>query len=155
MLNARVRKVVLNLFMAWFTLQASAEEIDWMTNLDEALKKAKAEKKVVLLDFTGSDWCGWCMKLKREVFDTPEFASYASRNVVMVEIDFPMHKPQSDDLKKQNEALQAKYEVKGYPALIILDSEGNQIGSMKYMPGGPQPFITRLKKIKNKAALKA
>jgi thioredoxin-related protein len=139
----------LSLLMA---IHLGAAELNWLTSVPEAQKKAKAENKMVLLDFTGSDWCGWCIKLKKEIFDTKEFAEYAKDNLVLVEIDFPQRKQQSDDLKKANAALQKQYKVRGFPTLIILDSEGKQLGELGYMQGGPQPFITRLNKLKPKAA---
>ena len=67
-------------------------ELQWLTDTKTALEKARQENKAVLLDFTGSDWCGWCMKLKSEVFDQPEFAQFAQANLVLVEVDFPKRK---------------------------------------------------------------
>src|ERR1017187_4807538 len=69
--------------------------LEWLTDVPAALARAKAENKTVLLDFTGSDWCGWCMRLKAEVFDQPEFSTYAHANLILVELDFPHHKTQS------------------------------------------------------------
>ena len=77
----------------------------WTTDYAKALAQAKTEKKLVLLDFTGSDWCGWCMKLDKDTFDQPEFADYAAKNLVLVQLDYPQHKEQSDDLKSANAAL--------------------------------------------------
>src|SRR3954465_4955013 len=94
----------------------------WGENYEKALEQAKAENKLVLMDFTGSDWCGWCIKLNKEVFSTPEFAEYAKKNLVLVEVDFPNKKPQSAELKKANEALQEKYKIEGYPTVIVLNS---------------------------------
>jgi thioredoxin-related protein len=148
-----MKKLFMNLFLAWLTVQtAGAKDLEWLTNASEAQKKAKDEKKIVLLDFTGSDWCGWCMKLKKEVFDTKEFVEFATKNLVLVEVDFPMQKKLPEEQKKANEDLQKKYGVEGYPTIILLDGDGKKIGQMDYMPGGPKPFITRLKKIKSKAA---
>lgn len=145
-------KLLMGCLMAWMTLHATAADLEWLTSLPEAQKKAKAEKKLVLMDFTGSDWCGWCIKLKKEVFDTKEFADYAKTNLVLVEVDFPMRKEQSSEIKEANAALQKKYAVRGYPTLVVLDSEGNQVGQLGYQPGGPKPFITRLSKLKVKSS---
>ncbi len=131
-------------------LQAAAAELEWLTDLPKAQAKAKEEKKLVLMDFTGSDWCGWCIKLHKEVFSKPEFAEYAAKNLVLVEVDFPRKKKQSPELKKANAALQEKYKIEGYPTIIVLDSDGRKIGELGYQPGGPKPFIEKLEKLKKK-----
>src|SRR5436190_6758968 len=94
----------------------------WDDNYDKAIAQAKEEKKLVMLDFTGSDWCGWCIKLNKEVFSKPEFSDYAKKNLVLVEVDFPRTKKLSSEQKKANEALQEKYQIRGYPTLVVLDS---------------------------------
>ncbi len=142
----------MSVLMAWLTVQAGAKDLEWLTSAPDAQKKAKEAKKIVLLDFTGSDWCGWCMKLKKEVFDTKEFSDYADKNLVLVEVDFPMRKKLPEAQQKANAELQQKFAVRGYPTLVLLDGDGKQIGQLGYMPGGPEPFITRLNKLKAKAA---
>ena len=92
----------------------------WDDDYEKALARAKTEKKLVLLDFTGSDWCGWCIKLEKEVFSKPEFKTYAKENLVLVEVDFPQGKRQSAKLKAQNEKLQKEFGIQGYPTLIVL-----------------------------------
>lgn len=91
-----------------------------------ALEKAKAENKKVLLDFTGSDWCGPCIELKKRVFSQSEFRSYAQKKLVVVEIDYAKRKPQTPELKKQNEKLGREYRIDetGYPTIVLLDSNG-------------------------------
>jgi protein disulfide-isomerase len=131
-----MKKLFMNLFMAWLTVQAGAKDLEWLTSAPDAEKKAKEEKKVVLLDFTGSDWCGWCMKLKKEVFDTKEFAEYADKNLVLVEVDFPMHKKLPEAQQKSNSALQEKYKVNGYR----LDCSGTSCGyNRRTRRGGEGP----------------
>ena len=146
-----MKKIIVGLFAVVALLSAGAEEVQWMTDLSKAQAKAKAEKKIVMLDFTGSDWCGWCIKLHKEVFSKPEFAKYAKDNLVLVEVDFPHEKKQTEELKKANEALQEKYKIEGYPTIIVLDSQGQKIGETGYVPGGPKAFIAELDKIKKKA----
>jgi thioredoxin-related protein len=146
-----MKKVVLGLVAGLVLLQAGAEELQWMTDLPKAQEKAKTEKKLVMMDFTGSDWCGWCIKLNKEVFSTPEFAEYAAKNLVLVELDFPNKKPQSAELKKANQALQKQYNIEGYPTIIVLNGEGKKIGTLGYQPGGPKAFIEALEKLKKKA----
>ncbi len=120
---------------------AEDEESGWMTSYKEALDKAKAEKKPILADFTGSDWCGWCIKLKNEVFATDEFKKWATENVVLLEIDFPRRKPQNEELKKQNQELQRKFGIRGYPTIIFIDAEEKVLGKSGYLPGGPKNWI--------------
>jgi thioredoxin-related protein len=121
---------------------AKAEEPElWKTDFKAACEEAKKTKRPILVDFTGSDWCGWCIKLKEEVFDKPEFQEWARKNVVLLELDFPKQKEQSDDLKKQNEELRAKYQVRGYPTILFLDAKGKVLGRSGYKPGGPEAWI--------------
>jgi protein disulfide-isomerase len=100
------------------------------------------------MDFTGSDWCSWCIKLHKEVFSQKDFVAYAKNNLILLEVDFPQNKPQAKALKKTNEALQKKYNVEGYPTIIVLDGEGKQLGTLGYQAGGPGPFIEKLKALK-------
>ena len=129
-------------------LVAFAEDATWITDAAKAQTQAKAEKKLVMLDFTGSDWCGWCIRLNKEVFSKPEFAEYAKKNLVLVEVDFPRRKELSAEQKKANAALATKYAIRGYPTLIILNSVGQKVGKLDYMAGGPSAFIAELEKLK-------
>ena len=145
-----MRKIAIGILVCGALLQAEAAELNWLTDLPKAQAKAKEEKKLVMLDFTGSDWCGWCIKLNKEVFSKPEFAEYASKNLVLVEVDFPRTKKLSAELKKANAALQEKYKIQGYPTIIVLNSDGKKVGELGYEPGGPKPFIAGLEKLKQK-----
>ncbi len=140
-------------FIAFFfvlTLSVRASDDGWLTDYEAAAKKASAENKTMLLDFTGSDWCGWCIKLDKEVFSQPEFAAYAKKNLVLVKVDFPRGKPQSATVKKQNETLAAKFKIQGYPTIVILNGQGVQIGELGYQQGGVKPWITELEKVVKK-----
>src|SRR4051812_3896083 len=106
---------------------AFAAEDEWLTDLAKAQTKAKAEKKMVFMDFTGSDWCPPCKALKKNVLSSPDFLNYAKKNLVLVEVDFPRSKPQPEELKKANQALQEKFKIEGYPTVIVLDAEGKQL----------------------------
>ena len=142
-----MKKLAITLFaFAALTLQGlRAEELTWTTDLPKAIEKAKAEKKMVLIDFTGSDWCGWCIKFKKETLDTPEFAKYAKENLVLVELDYPSKKAQTDELKKANAELKKQYKVSGFPTLVVLNGEGKEIGRQRgYLAGGPGAFIKEL-----------
>ena len=123
----------------------------WLTNYDEALQQAKETNQLVLVNFTGSDWCGWCKRLHHEVFETPEFNRYAEEHLILLKIDFPRVTSQPPELKKQNGALAQKYGVNGFPSIVILDEEGNPIGRFGYERGGPERFLKKLKKIEEKA----
>ena len=143
-----MKKIALGLLMCGMLLRAGAEESNWTTDVPKAQAAAKAEQKLVMMDFTGSDWCGWCIKLHKEVFSKPEFAEYAKKNLVLVEVDFPRAKKQTDDLKKANQELQRKYSIEGYPTIIVLNGDGKQVGQLGYMQGGPKAFIAELEKLK-------
>jgi thioredoxin-related protein len=121
-------------------------ELLWAADLPKALAQAKAESKIVLLDFTGSDWCVWCIKFDDDILSQPEFAAYAKTNLVMVLLDFPNAKQQSDALKKTNQVLQEKFKVDGFPTYVALNPDGKEIGrQVGYLSGGPQAFIAELK----------
>jgi protein disulfide-isomerase len=120
----------------------------WLTSLEQAQAQAKAEHKLVLLDFTGSDWCGWCKLLDKEVFSQPEFKEYATRNLVLVEVDFPRLKDIGNATRAQNEQLAVKYQIQGFPTIIVLNEEGKKVAEFGYMQGGPEAFITQLEKLR-------
>ena len=102
---------------------------EWETNYAKALARAKAENKRVLLDFTGSDWCPFCIALRRQVFTTAAFRTYAQKNLILVEIDYPHRKQQPPQLKNQNAKLRAQYQIdeKGFPTVVLLDPAGRVV----------------------------
>ena len=120
-------RTIAGLFLLAFTMTAGAAEARWLFDLSEAQQIAKKENKLVLINFTGSDWCGWCMKLKKEVFVTPEFNNYARSNLVLVEIDQPRNKPLSLEQLALNTEIQEKYRAEGFPTLVALNSSGQEI----------------------------
>src|SRR6267154_642423 len=133
-----MKKLAMGLFICGVLLRAGAEELNWTTDVPKAQATAKAENKLVMMDFTGSDWCGWCIRLNKEVFSKPEFVEYAQKNLVAVEVDFPRMKKMTEEQKKANQALQEKYKIEGYPTIIVLNGEGEKVGQLGYMPGGPK-----------------
>jgi thioredoxin-related protein len=131
-------KTLFTAILGLFLLTGGAlAEAGWHTTWDAAAKESKTSGKPILIDFTGSDWCGWCVKLKKEVFDTSEFKSWAKDNVVLLELDFPRGKAQSAKEKADNKELAQKYEVKGFPTIIFADTKGEVLGRYGYDSGGP------------------
>src|SRR5574343_419862 len=112
-----MKKVILTLFLVLGSLTINAQELTWQTDMNKAVEISKKTKKPLLLFFTGSDWCGWCIRLQKEVLKTPEFAKWAKDNVVLVELDFPRRAQQSPELVKQNMELQQVLGVRGYPTV--------------------------------------
>lgn len=136
--------VVLVALPAW---AAPKPEPVWTTDLPAAQARAKAEGKAVLLNFTGSDWCGWCIKLRRDVFLKPEFEAYARTNLVLVEVDFPKRKELPPEMQKANRRLAQQFQVQGYPTLILVDASGTKLGAVNYGNGGTRSFIAEVEKV--------
>lgn len=113
----------------------------WPTDHAAVAARARAKGRPMIVFFTGSDWCGWCARLKKEIFQTPTFAAWAKGKVEVLELDFPSRAPQSKALKEQNKKLAARYSVEGFPTVLILDSEGKVLGSTAYVAGGPKAWI--------------
>lgn len=129
-----------------------APSLNWTHDFAAASARAKDEGKLVLLNFTGTDWCVWCHRLRDEVFLTPPFAAYAASDVVLVEVDFPRNKKLPPEVEKQNKELDERYEVSGYPTVILVTPEGRELGRTGYMRGGPKTFIRELRRFSKKAA---
>ncbi len=125
--------------------------VGWSDNFEQAKAQAQKTGLPILADFTGSDWCGWCIRLKAEVFDTPMFKEWAAANVVLLELDFPNTKPQSAQLRKQNQELAMTYGIRGYPTILILDADGNKLGELGYLEGGPKSWINAFSEKYNKS----
>ncbi|MDB6129532.1 MAG: trxA [Verrucomicrobiales bacterium] len=129
--------------------EVAGPELATVYDLPSAQAQAQKENKLVLLDFTGSDWCPPCKALSKTVFQSGKFKTYAKDNLVFVEVDFPRTKELPAAQKAANEALSEKFKVHGYPTIVVLDSKGkelmNQVG---YDGMGPAEFIDGLKKLK-------
>jgi protein disulfide-isomerase len=144
-----MKKFAIGLIAGLALLRVSAQEVQWMTDLPKALAKAKAEHKMVMMDFNGSDWCPPCKALHKNVLESPEFAKFAKDNLVLVDVDFPNKKQQSAELKKANAELQKKYEIKGYPTIVVLDADGKELNKKVGYSGQKAPeFIAALEKLK-------
>ncbi len=126
-------------------VSASAE--GWITDFEAAKKQAAAKKIPIVANFSGSDWCGWCIKLDREVFAKEEFLSYAKDNLVLLNLDFPARSKQDKAIADQNKALAAKFGIKGYPTILILDATGKEIARTGYRRGGPDGYVEHIKEL--------
>ena len=116
----------------------------WITDMEAAKTQAAKEKKDLLLDFTGSDWCGWCIKLNEEVFSKDAFKTGIKDKFVPVEIDFPRKKELEPKLKEQNKALQEKMKIGGYPTIILCDATGRPYAKTGYQEGGAEKYVKSL-----------
>ena len=126
---------------------ATTHAASWLTDLNAGRAQAQREGKFVLINFTGSDWCPWCIRLRQEVFTQPEFESFASRNLVLVEIDFPKRTPQAAAVQKANASLVTQYKVDGFPSLVFLNPQGQVVHRGGYEPGGAKPFVQEMTKV--------
>lgn len=120
----------------------------WETNWEAAKEKSKATQKPILINLTGSDWCGWCIKIEKEIFSKKEFQDFAAENLVLMEADFPRKKELPAELKKQNDALKKEYLAGGYPTVYLLDSEGKKLSpDLGELGGTPETYIKKLQEL--------
>lgn len=120
----------------------------WETNWEAAKEKSKATNKPILINLTGTDWCGWCIKIEKEIFSKKEFQDFAAENLVLMEADFPRKKELPAELKKQNEALKKAYLAGGYPTVYLLDAEGKKLSpDLGELGGTPETYIQKLKEL--------
>jgi protein disulfide-isomerase len=122
--------------------------VNWLTNYEEAVSQAKASSKPIILFFTGSDWCSWCTKLEQESLDTAEFVQNAGDKFIFVKLDFPLNTTLPPLIASQNKELQKRFNIRGFPTLVILDSQQqNQIGTIGYRAGGGKMYSDHLSKM--------
>ena len=143
-----MKKTLISLVLILGSFAVEAQELTWETDINKAIKVSNKTKKPMLLFFTGSDWCGWCIRLQKEVLKTPEFAVWAKKNVVLVELDFPRKTAQSDAIKNQNNALQQTFGIQGFPTVwfaTATQKDGKPsftgIGNTGYVAGGPAAWL--------------
>ena len=123
----------------------------WETDFEKAKAAARAQGKYILIDFSGSDWCGWCIKLDKEVFSQQAFKDYARENLVLMLADFPRDtSKQSAELRKQNKKLSEEFGVNGFPTVFLLDSNGRKLAKTGYRDGGPEAYVEHLKGLVSK-----
>ncbi len=132
--------------------QPRAARLSWLTDLNQARAQAKNEQKSILLFFHGSDWCPICAELQHQVFDSPEFAEYARRALVLVDVDFPQKNAQTEDQKRANLALKARFNLsqesgEGFPTLVLLNDAGETVfQETGYAGGGPAAVLPGLQR---------
>ncbi|HJM15938.1 MAG TPA: thioredoxin family protein, partial [Flavobacteriales bacterium] len=149
-----MKKLILLLFtIVSFTSFSQQIENNWLNTenpeMNKAIEISQKTNKPIMLFFTGSDWCGWCKKLVREVYKTPEFNKWAKKNVVLVEIDFPRRTKLSKELTSQNNSLKNLFKPRGYPTVYfakpVKGTDGNiqfkTLGQTGYVAGGAKSWI--------------
>jgi thioredoxin-related protein len=152
-INAEIKLKKIVLILAVFVLfnfgcaedKASTSNLNWTTNLEQAIELAKKENKAVLVNFTGSDWCRWCFKLRDEVFVQTDFKNYADENLVLVVIDFPRNKSQSNETKLYNQSIAQQFGIQGFPTIVIFNNEGVPVAKTGYQPGGASNYVNHIK----------
>ena len=127
---------------------AFASDAPWTDNFETAKIAASREEKDLLLHFTGSDWCPWCIKLEKEVFSRETFKKDAPKHFILVDIDFPKSKEQSEKIKKQNRELEKGYQVEGFPTIVLTDPKGRPYARTGYQEGGPDNFLNHLQELR-------
>ena len=140
---------------AWVALGFAAPTFaageGWSSDFSAAKKEAAAAGKDLLVDFTGSDWCGWCIKLNKEVFSHAPFKQGVKDTFVLVELDYPRDKSKlSEETIKQNEELGKLYQVRGYPTIMLADADGKPYATTGYQPGGPEAYVKHLDELRAK-----
>ena len=143
-----MKKVLIALLFILGSYAVEAQELVWNNNLKNSIEVFKKTKKPLLLFFTGSDWCGWCIRLQTEVFKTPEFVKWANENVILVELDFPRRTVLAQEITEQNNQLQQFFAVQGYPTVWFVnatETDGkiniDKLGSTGYLAGGPKVWL--------------
>jgi thioredoxin-related protein len=129
---------------------ARADEAEWYADYDQAAKVAQETGKDLLVDFTGSEWCGWCKRLHAEVFAHAEFLEAAKKQYVLLALDFPRDPAVKAKVPNpaRNEELKNKYGVTGFPTILLMDADGNPYARTGYKPGGATAYVTHLEELR-------
>ena len=153
-------KKFISIILLFLTLNTFSQEseLKWHTDLNKAIELSIEDNKPLFMFFTGSDWCGWCIRLQKEVFFKAEFVKWAKENLTLVELDFPRRKKLDESLRQQNDNLRQMFAVRGYPTgwfvvpEIQEDKKVNfkRLGSQGYVAGGPKNWINGANKILSK-----
>jgi len=122
----------------------------WLTDLAAAHALAKQKGLDVLLEFTGTDWCHWCRRLRSEVLDTKPFLEFAQKHFVLVTLDYPRRTKLPPALERQNHELQAKFDITAFPTLLLTDADGRPYAQTGHIKGGPEPYLKHLTRLLQK-----
>lgn len=144
-----MKRIFLIAFFLVGAFASQAQELKWYTDVKEAITVSNKQHKPMLMFFTGSDWCGWCIRLQNEVLKTAEFKKWAGDNVILVELDYPRSVPQTPELKSQNNELQQAFGIQGFPTVFFTSAEAvdgkinfKGLGQTGYVAGGPSAWLT-------------
>ena len=137
---------VLAVFFAFSQVSAGAgEELNWLTDYNKAKEVAKKKGLPILVDFTGSDWCIWCIRLDENILSKKDFVTYANDNLVLLKLDFPRKKKLSKEETKANNDLAAKFGIRGFPTIVLLDKNGKEVGRTGYQDMTPAEYVEHIK----------
>ena len=143
-----MKKIFLITFFLTGVFAMQSQELKWYTDVREAITESNKVHKPMLMFFTGSDWCGWCIRLQNEVLKTPEFTKWAAENVILVELDYPRRTPQTPEIKNQNNELQQAFGIQGFPTIYFTSAEAidgkvnfKGLGQTGYVAGGPTAWL--------------
>jgi len=126
---------------------ACAAGKDWEDDFEKAKQEAAETGRPILIDFSGSDWCGWCIKLDREVLSQSAFKKYAKKELVLFLADFPQRKKLPRKTAEQNAALKKTYGVTGFPTVLLVAPDGKLIAKTGYLEGGPKAYVKHLEEL--------
>ena len=133
-----------------YKITDSVQNEGWLNDANVVFKQAEENKSTILMNFTGTDWCVWCKKIKKEIFNTPEFKAWVKKeNIILFELDFPRSIPQTDELKAQNRSFAQKLGIRGYPTIVMV-IDGKAVKVPGYVAGGPKAWISAVESQLNK-----
>ena len=137
--------VLIVMFAAVAANAKTSTPAGWIDDYDTALKRAADEEKLIVANFSGSDWCGWCKRLDSEVFNTDDFRKGATNRYVLLMVDSPRDRSLlSPKAREQNPKLVEKYGIRGFPTVLILDAKGKTVSELGYRRGGPENYLKAL-----------
>lgn len=141
-----MKRLLMTLLVASFGMSAVAGELTWYTDMEKAKADAASQGKTLLLNFTGSDWCGWCKRLDREVFSKDTFQKFADEKLILVKLDFPKYKKQSVETQRANRKVLEQFGVRGFPTILLVNAEESLLLETGYKPGGADSYVQHLSK---------
>ncbi len=148
-MSSAVNRWILAAVLAALVGSACAASEGWTDDFDAAKRLAAESDRDMLVNFTGSDWCGWCVKLRQDVFSQKAFLRDAPRSFVLVELDYPRQKVLSEAVKKQNELLGQQFDVRRYPTIMLCDARGVPYAQTEYRKDGPEAYLEHLNQLRS------